>query len=97
VAAAGGVIEVPTVAGAAKMRIPAGLKSGMVLRLKGKGMPSLRGGGRGDLLVQVVVEVPKNLNKKQKDLLKDFEASLTEKNYAKRQNFFDKLKDKLNF
>ncbi len=87
VAAAGGVIEVPTVAGAAKMRIPAGLKSGMVLRLKGKGMPSLRGGGRGDLLVQVVVEVPKNLTKEQLKLLDAFNASLTEANHPMRSEF----------
>ena len=47
--------------------------------------------------MKIYVEVPKNLSKKQKDLLKQFEASLTEKNYAKRQSFFEKLRSKLDF
>ena len=51
---------------------------------------------RGHQYVKVVVEVPKNLTKKQKDLLKSFEASLDDKNYAKRPSFFEKLKEKLN-
>ena len=52
---------------------------------------------RGNQYVKIYVEVPKNLTKKQKDLLRAFESSLTEKNYAKRQSFFDKLKQKFDF
>lgn len=81
VAAAGGVVEVPTVSGAAKLKIPSGMKPGMLLRLKGKGMPYLRGGGRGDLIVRTYVEVPKGLSREQLKLLEAFNASLTPANH----------------
>ena len=60
--------------------------------LRGKGVRRLHRTDNGDQYVKVVVEVPKNLTKKQKDLLKAFEDSLSDKNYAKRQSFFEKLK-----
>ncbi len=87
VAAAGGVIQVPTVSGPAKMRIPVGMKSDTVLRLKGKGMPSLRGGERGDLMVRAVVEVPKHLSGEQQKLLEAFQNSLTDANTPQTQEF----------
>ena len=72
-AALGGVIEVPTITGKTKMKIPPGTQNRTVLRLKGKGIPSLRGGGRrGDQHLRVFVEVPKSLNKEQKELLKKY-------------------------
>lgn len=77
VAAAGGVVEVPTITGRTKMRIPAGTQSGTTLRVKGKGAPSLRGGGRGDLLVRTVVETPVKLSAEQTALLEKFQATLT--------------------
>ena len=73
-AALGGVVEVPTVSGAAKLKINEGTQNGTILRLKGKGIPSLRGGGRGDQHVKITVEVPRNLNKTQKKLLEEFAA-----------------------
>jgi len=71
-AALGGVVEVPTITGKAQLRIPEGTQSGTVLRLREKGIPSLRGGPRGDQHIRIVVEVPTRLSKRQKDLLKAF-------------------------
>ena len=73
IAALGGETEVPTLKGKAKLKIPAGTQSNTVFRMKGKGIPSLRGYGTGSQNVKVNVEVPKKLSKKQKDLLKEFE------------------------
>ncbi len=75
-ASLGGSIEAPTIDGAkVKVTIPEGTQSGHQFRLKSKGMTSMRGHGRGDMYIQVSVETPVNLNKKQKDLLKEFEKS----------------------
>lgn len=90
----GAEITVPTIDGDVKYSISEGTQTGTVFRLKGKGVKKLRRTERGDQYVTIYVEVPKNLTKKQKDLLKEFEASLSEKNYTKRQTFFDKLKKK---
>ena len=65
-------IEVPTLDGRARIGIPDGIQSGKVLRLRGKGLPELRAGGRGDLLVRVIVETPQKLSREEKDLLKQF-------------------------
>jgi molecular chaperone DnaJ len=70
-AALGDEIEVPTLNGRAKMKIPPGTQSGTIFRLKGKGMPSLRGLGRGDQHVRVIVQTPTKLNKRQKELLRE--------------------------
>ncbi len=87
VAAAGGVIDVPTISGKMRMKIPEGTQSGAVLRLKGKGVPSLRGTGRGDLHIRVIVEIPKNLNAEQKALLEKFNTSLTPANNPEQSGF----------
>jgi molecular chaperone DnaJ len=89
----GDEITVPTIDGNVKFAIPEGTQNGAKHRLKGKGIKYLQQDRRGDQYVKLYIEVPKNLNKKQKDLLKAFEDSLTDKNYAKRESFFDKLKD----
>lgn len=93
----GSEITVPTIDGDVKYNISEGTQTGTVFRLKGKGVKKLNRTERGNQYVKVYVEVPKNLSKKQKDLLKAFESSLSEKNYAKRQSFFEKLKAKLDF
>lgn len=72
-AALGAEIEVPTFESTAKIKIPAGTQSGEVLRLRGKGLPSLRSRDRGDLNVRVRVVTPANLTKRQKELLEEFE------------------------
>jgi len=71
-AALGGELDVPTLAGKALLKIPAETQSGKVFRLRGMGVRSVRGGGVGDLLCTVVVETPVHLNKKQKELLREF-------------------------
>lgn len=90
----GAEITVPTIDGDVKYNISEGTQTGTVFRLKGKGIQKLQRSDRGNQYVKINVEVPKNLTKKQKDLLKAFEDSLNEKNYAKRQSFFEKLKKK---
>lgn len=91
----GATITVPTIDGDVKYDISEGTQNGTVFRLKGKGIKHIRRNERGNQYVKIYVEVPKNLTKKQKDLLREFEASLTDKNYAKRQSFFEKLKENL--
>lgn len=90
----GAEIIVPTIDGDVKYNISEGTQTGTVFRLKGKGIQKVYKTDRGNQYVKINVEVPKNLTKKQKELLKTFEESLNEKNYAKRQSFFEKLKKK---
>ena len=92
VAALGGVVEVPTITGKAKMKIPPGTQSATILRLKGKGVPALRGGARGSMHVKVFVEVPDNLSREQKSLLEKFDASLNAKNTPLNTEFEKKAK-----
>jgi len=92
VAAAGGDVDVPTISGKTKIRIPAGTQSDTVLRLKGKGVPSLRGGNRGDLHIRILVETPTGLSREQLELLKKFNDSLTEKNHRRQQEFAERAK-----
>lgn len=94
-AALGGNIEVPTVEGKlTRVSIPSGAQSGQQLRLKSKGMRVLRSSVRGDMFVQLAVETPVSLSKKQKDLLKKFESETShEKHSPESHGFFDKVKD----
>jgi molecular chaperone DnaJ len=77
-ASLGGELEVPTLDGRVKLKIPAESQSGKLFRLRGKGVRSVRGGQTGDLLCRLVVETPVNLTKRQKELLKELEASMQE-------------------
>ncbi|MFA6716552.1 MAG: DnaJ C-terminal domain-containing protein, partial [Victivallaceae bacterium] len=78
VAALGGVVEVPTISGKAKMKIPPGTQNSTILRLKGKGVPALRGGARGNMHVKIFVEVPSSISREQKELLEKFDSSLSD-------------------
>lgn len=89
----GDEIVVPTIDGKVKYVVPEGTQTGTKFRLRGKGVKKLNRSDRGDQYVRVNVEVPSNLSKKQKDLLKEFETSLNDKNYQKRKSFFDKIKE----
>ena len=91
-AALGGQIEVPTLAGkATQMKIPAGTQPSQVFRLRGMGFPSVHGYGRGDQMVEVVVEIPSQLTGEQERLLKEF-AQTEEKNIGPlRKGFLDRL------
>ncbi|WP_417770638.1 molecular chaperone DnaJ [Stappia sp.] len=91
-AALGGDIEVPTIdGGRSRVKIPAGSQSGRQMRLRGKGMPALRGGPAGDMLIEMAVETPVNLTARQKELLREFE-DLSEDNNPAGQSFFSSVK-----
>jgi molecular chaperone DnaJ len=93
-AALGGQIEVPTLDGTrARITIPAGTQTGRQFRLKGKGMPVMRGAGVGDLYINAVVETPVNLNKRQKELLQEFEAAGGSETSPESEGFFAKVKE----
>ncbi|MGB0659625.1 MAG: molecular chaperone DnaJ [Mangrovicoccus sp.] len=92
-AALGGDIEVPTIdGGRSRVKIPNGSQSGRQMRLRGKGMPALRGGPAGDMFIELAVETPVNLTGKQKELLREFERESTNNN-PESSNFFDKVKN----
>jgi molecular chaperone DnaJ len=92
-AALGGELEVPTLDGRVKLKIPAETQSGKLFRLRGKGVAPVRGGAAGDLLCRVQVETPVNLNDEQKDLLMKFQASLTgEKHSPQKKSWFEGVK-----
>jgi molecular chaperone DnaJ len=92
-AALGTTIEIPTIdGGKAKIKIPDGTQNGKQLRLKGKGMPYMRGSGNGDLYVQINTEVPISLNKAQKELLEKFREIENEKSNPSIKKFFQKAK-----
>ena len=90
----GAEIEVPTVDGKVAQKIPEGTQSGTKFRLRGQGIQYLNGRGRGDQYVIVDVEIPKKLNRTQREALKAFEDSLKDENYEKRKSFFKNLKDR---
>ena len=90
-AALGAHIDVPTLDGPVSMKIPAGTQSGKVFRLRGKGIPSLGGSGRGDQHVRVLVETPTHLTKEQKDLLERFAALSGEKTQPATRTFWQKV------
>jgi molecular chaperone DnaJ len=88
----GAELTVPTIDGNVKYTINEGTQTGTKFRLKGKGIKRINRSDRGDQYVIVNVEVPRNLSKKQKELLREFDNSVEETNYAKRNNFSNKLK-----
>ena len=92
-AALGGDIEVPTIdGGRSRVKVPSGSQSGRQMRLRAKGMPQLRGGGQGDMFIELAVETPVNLTPRQKELLKEFEK-LSEDNHPESSSFFSKVKN----
>ena len=88
----GAELEIPTIDGKVKYTLPEGTQSGTTFRLKGKGIPSISGRGRGDQYVTVYIETPKNLNKEQKEALKKFAETMGESNYEEQKKFFKKFK-----
>jgi molecular chaperone DnaJ len=91
-AALGGDVEVPNIdGGRSRVRIPEGSQSGRQMRLRGKGMPALRGGGVGDMLIELAVETPVKLTSKQKELLKEFQ-DLSAENNPQSSRFFSAVK-----
>ena len=91
-AALGATIRVPTLRGEAELKIPPGTQSGTPLRLRGQGMPDLRGYRQGDQIVKVIVEIPAKLTRKQRELIQEFETESDAKTYPLYRRFMDKLK-----
>jgi molecular chaperone DnaJ len=91
----GADVDVPTVDGMTRLKIPAGIQPGKVLRMRGKGVPHLRGNGRGDQMVVVNVEVPKNLTAEQRKLMEKLAESLGSEVKPAERGFLDWLKDTL--
>ena len=92
-AALGAEIEVPTLEGPVKLKIPPGTQTGKVFRLKGKGIGSMRTGRRGDEVVCIRIETPAKLNKRQKELLEEFASISGDEGYPQKKSFFDKVKE----
>jgi molecular chaperone DnaJ len=93
-AALGGCVEIPDLDGSTnRLEIPAGIQSGKQLRIRGAGMPVLQGRGRGDLVVEIAVETPTKLSRRQKEILEEFKATETGDECPESRGFFDKLKD----
>lgn len=92
-AALGTQLDVPTLDGKVKMKVPAGTQTGKLFRLRGKGVPHLHGGGRGDQHVRVIVETPTELNDKQRELLEKFAELSGEKTNPQSKSFFDKVRE----
>ncbi len=92
-AALGAEVEVPTLDGKGKLRVPAGTQPGTTLRIKGKGMPKRTGIGRGDQRVEITIEVPTELSSRQRELLEELAKELREEVTPQRKGFMDKLKD----
>ena len=90
----GGTIHVPTLQGKATLKIPAGTQSATTFRLKGRGMPHLRGGGSGDQLIRVQVEVPAKLSAEQKKMLEDFARISGDTEEPMSKGFFEKSPQK---
>jgi molecular chaperone DnaJ len=93
-AALGSTVEVPTVDGKVKIKIEPGTQPGRILRLRGKGLPEVNGYGQGDLLVNINVWVPKNLNKDEKKIIEKFaeSSSFTPNPDKNDKSFFDRMR-----
>ncbi len=92
-AALGGDIEVPTIdGGRSRVKVHEGSQSGRQMRLRGKGMPAVRGGGSGDMYIELQVETPVNLTSEQKEVLKQFGENCGQSNNPHASGFFDKVK-----
>lgn len=95
-AALGAEVDVPTLDKPVKHTIPEGTQPGKTFRIRGKGIPYLRGSGSGDLYVTVSIDVPKKLSEKQKELLRQFESSVEGGQYEQKKSFFERVKDAFN-
>lgn len=91
-AALGGEVEVPTIdGGRSRVKVPAGSQTGRQMRLRGKGMPALRGGGSGDMMIELAIETPVNLTTRQKELMREFDK-IDADNNPQGDSFFRKVK-----
>ncbi len=89
----GGDVEVPTLSGPIKYRIPEGTQPGTEFRIREAGIQKLRGSGKGDLILKTRVEIPRRLNNKQKDLLRQFDETTSDREYDNRKGFMERVKE----
>ena len=94
-AALGARVDVPTLGGAAELKIPRGTQHGQLFRLGGIGLPDLRGGRRGDEIIQVAVEIPKKLSKDQERLMRAFAETEDKSVLPQSKGFLEKVKEYL--
>jgi molecular chaperone DnaJ len=94
-AALGGEIEVPTLQGTTTVKVPPGTQSGQVFRLKSRGIPDLNGYGRGDEIVRIMVETPRKLSPRQRELLEEFAKLAGEEVHPLSKSFLEKVKSML--
>jgi len=92
-AALGAEIQVPTLEGMHTLKVPEGTQSGTTLRVKGKGVPVLNGHGKGDLFVELCVQTPAKLNKRQRELLQELDGTIHVDNKPQRRTLLGKVKD----
>ena len=92
-AALGTEIKVPTLEGEHTLKVPEGIQSGTTLRVRGKGVPVLNGRGKGDLFVEIRVQTPTKLNKRQRELLHELETTIRVENKPQRRTLLGKVKD----
>ncbi len=88
----GSELTVPTIDGNVSYNLPEGTQNDTIFRFKGKGVKKINRSDRGDQFIHINVEIPKNLTKKQKELLREFDSSMTDSNYNNRTSFFEKIK-----
>ena len=93
VAALGGELEIPTLEGKGKLKVPPGTQAGSILRIKGRGIPRRVRGGRGDQLVEVTVEIPTSLTARQRQLLEELAKELGDEVQPQQKTFVQKLKE----
>jgi molecular chaperone DnaJ len=91
-AALGATLRVPTLTGKADLKIPEGTQSGQLFRLRGLGLPSMHGRGKGDQIVRVLIEVPKRLTREQREIMEKFKALDDSAMYPKRHEFERRMK-----
>lgn len=91
-AALGAELQIPTIEGKVKMKLPMGTQSGRVFRLRGKGMPIFGGYGKGDQLVKIIVEIPENITQRQRELLEQLAVEMDSSSHPRQESFLNKLK-----
>ena len=92
-AALGAELDIPTLGKPVKFRFPEGTQPGQSFSIRGEGIKRLNGAGKGDLYIKAAVEIPKRLSEKQKDLLRQLDATMTGREYEQKKSFFDRIKD----
>ena len=95
-AALGAELEAPSIDGKISYNMPEGTQPDTVFRIRGKGIPNLNGRGRGDQFIKVKIEIPRNLTREQKDILRQFEETAGDAQFGEKKGFFEKMKDLFN-